>query len=103
MQRLHADASGAVCCDNLHHFVSLLFVECVAMGRKGRQVVEQKVGIRWGAGFVPTAPSLLSYAMVCAARSEGCSEDWILDRNFTYHYRDLRLWGTFIKVLGLML
>lgn len=58
---------------------------------------EQKVS-----GFVPTTPLLLSCALACATKPEGCSEDWILGHSFTYHYRDLRLWKTFIKIFSLM-
>lgn len=46
---------------------------------------------------------LLSCVQVCDAKARGCSKDWILDRSFTHHYRDLRLWNTLIKVPGLML
>lgn len=67
--QMHADAAGAVCCENLHHFV-FLKLNVLRWGGKGRQVVEQELGIRCvGGGFVPTTPSLLSCAMVCAAPS----------------------------------
>lgn len=94
-QRLCCENSARCCVKprpcRWHHFVSAFI--CLMWWDE-----EERFG-----GFVPTTPSLLSCALVCAAESEGCSEDWILGRSFTYHYRDLRLWKTFIKVFGLML
>lgn len=73
------------------------------MGGKGRQVVEQELGIRC-VGGIRSHRSLVAQLCDGMCRSiEGCSEDWILGRSFTYHYRDLQLRRTFIKVLGLML
>lgn len=54
-------------------------------------------------GFWLCSHHSLVTQLVCAAQSEGSSEDWILDHSFTYHYRDLRMWKTLIMVFSLML
>lgn len=98
----HINLHSLSCCENLQRCcITLRALFCLHFCL----FFVVRLGVK-GLGFCShhsLTVSLPSCVLVCADVSEVYSEDWILGHSCTYHYRDLRLWKTLIKVFSVML